>query len=215
MAALPPDAPTPICYPPRESPGTWTPGDVILTHGETPVSRLIQFGQRIRYRGDDAPFAWWNHAALVVGDDGTLVEALGDGIVETHASKYAPAYFAYIDIALADAEREQVVGYACRAAELETAYGMATNVSLALTLLTNGRLAFGLRGQAICSGLVAESLRAGGYWWERAGRMEPTSWLMPADLAAAFGTERIREAGPGAAPRNAVTTRRGTPPTRP
>jgi hypothetical protein len=65
------------------------PGDFILTHGPDWISRLIRFGQGIRYRGSDRQYAYWNHAALIVGPD-ELIEALGHGVSRTTLSAYGP-----------------------------------------------------------------------------------------------------------------------------
>ena len=51
------------------------PGDFILTHGDEWTSKLIRFGQSLRYRGASAKYTYWNHTALVVDGAGTIVEA--------------------------------------------------------------------------------------------------------------------------------------------
>jgi hypothetical protein len=59
------------------------PGDFILTHGNSWTSRMIRFGQRIRYWGPDKKFTHWNHAAIFINEKGDIIEALGGGVSET------------------------------------------------------------------------------------------------------------------------------------
>jgi hypothetical protein len=49
---------------PQEEIADPVPGDFILTHGRAWTRKLIRFGQRLRFRGDDAKYARWNHAAI-------------------------------------------------------------------------------------------------------------------------------------------------------
>ena len=73
---------------PGEMPSEWHVGDYMLVsagvwkdgkRGRIPlVSQMIQFGQSLRFRGQDAIFAHWNHAVWV--SDGELIEALGHGV---------------------------------------------------------------------------------------------------------------------------------------
>lgn len=173
----------------------WRTGDIILTHTRSSFfGKLIRFGQRLRYRGEDKPFAWFNHAAVViVGGNGVfLAEALADGIKLTDPDSYHKDWYAYVSLDLPEDEREDVYDYAMRTVELNTKYGWLQIIAIALSLITNGRLRFGVAGQNICSGFAAETLRAAGYWWERNGRMESSSFLTPADLASSFNTQAIR-----------------------
>ena len=58
-------------------------GDFLLTHGKYTISRLIRFGQRLRY---EERYARWNHAALVLSKEGRIAEALSRGVVENDIS---------------------------------------------------------------------------------------------------------------------------------
>lgn len=62
-------------------------GDFILTHGEQWTSKLIRFGQGLRI---DKRYAWWNHAALILNEEGDIAEALSNGVVRNHISRYTP-----------------------------------------------------------------------------------------------------------------------------
>src|SRR5437773_4468430 len=68
--------------------GELQPGDFILTHGAEFFSQLIRFGQQLRFRGKDNMYTYWNHAAMVVATDGTIVEALGAGVARRSIDAY-------------------------------------------------------------------------------------------------------------------------------
>ena len=44
----------------------------------------FRFGQRLRFRGEDEKYGWWNHAAVIVSTDGDLIEALNAGVTRTN-----------------------------------------------------------------------------------------------------------------------------------
>jgi len=190
--------PKPHPYPPGEMPAEWVPGDIILTHSPRSVlGILIRFGERLRYSGEDAPFAWFNHAAIVARPDPKtgeprVVEALGSGVKFSFASTYEPKWFAYIDVDAGTADRDKIVEFAEKEAVLNQKYGVLQIASIIGTLVTNGRLTIGVDGTEICSALAAKSLRAAGFWWERDKTIADESYLTPADLAAGFHTELIR-----------------------
>jgi hypothetical protein len=182
-----------VFYARGEEPPAWVPGDFILTHGSALTSKLIRFGQRLRIHGKDIVFTYYNHAALVVGDDGALIEALGRGISRVNAAKYRPKEYHLVRIAAHNADRTQAVEFARWAAgevngrgqqippdqRVPQRYGFLTIVSIALTLLTGAKFSFALDGQEICSGLVARAQeRVGTIFGER----DP-GHIMPADLA--------------------------------
>src|SRR5438552_754035 len=82
-------------------PHEFSPGDFILTHGDSFFSRLIQVGQRLRFWGKDRTYVRWNHAAVVVSGDGRLVEALGIGGVQERAiSEYSPTEYHLVHLSL-------------------------------------------------------------------------------------------------------------------
>jgi len=83
--------------------------------------------------------------------------------------------------------------------QLHGPYGAVQIASIAMSLITGGRLTVGMDGSEICSALVAKALRGADYWWEQEGRMVDETYLTPADLAAGFHTENIRSAAGKAA----------------
>jgi uncharacterized protein YycO len=153
------------------------PGDFILTHGTSWTSRMIRWGEAIRYRGADKPFARWNHAAIFINEQGDIIEALGGGVQQRNISIYKDTEYHVVHLEnVLDVNRTHEVEFA--QACLHNHYGWLTIVSIALSLLTGSKLGFGVDGQEICSALVARCL-------ERTGEIFPTDpWhIMPADLA--------------------------------
>jgi uncharacterized protein YycO len=162
-------------------PGEYDPGDFILTHGSAFYSKLIRFGQRLRFLGSNRKYAYWNHAAMIVSAGGDLIEALGPGVEETHIDKYKPTEYHLVRLGslAVHRDRQQVADFA--AWSVGEKYGWLTIVSIALALLFGGRFNFGIDGQTICSGLVARALERTKAIFDRT-----PSHIMPADLARYF-----------------------------
>jgi len=152
-------------------------GDFILTRGEYWTSKLIRFGQGLR---TDKMYAWWNHAALVLNENGDIAEALSNGVVCNHISRYTSPACYLVKITASDEDRRQMTAFAesVLTSPDRTEYGWLTILSITLTLLTGSRLVFGVAGTAICSGFVAEALVRTGEIFDK-----PPSHMMPADLA--------------------------------
>lgn len=165
--------------------GNPCPGDFILTHGTSWSSRLIRFGESIRYWGPDKKFTRWNHAAIFINEKGDLVEALGGGVQQRNISVYKQTEYHVVHLEnVIDVNRNHEVAFAM--ACLNDHYGWLTIVSIALCLLTGSKLGFGVDGQEICSALVARCV-------ERTGEIFPTDpWhIMPADLAKYFNVQPV------------------------
>ena len=166
-----------------------SPGDFVLTQGTSWTSRLIRFGQKIRYRGPDKIFTRWNHVAIFVSEGGDIIEALGGGVQRRNISVYIETEYHVVHLEnVVDINRTHEVEFA--QACLNDHYGWLTIVSIALCLLTGSKFGFGVDGQEICSALVARCL-------ERTGEIFPTDpWhIMPADLAKYYN---VRPSDPNA-----------------
>ena len=165
--------------PPGQADPDPSPGDFILTHGGEFFSRVIQFGQGLRFTGKDRPYTYWNHSALIVSADGALIEALGPGIRRNTLKDYQGTQYTVVHIEASDEDRREMVAFAEHS--LGGSYDWATIVSITLSLLTGLKLSFGFPGQLICSGLVARAL-------ERTTAIfdEEPSHVMPAELAKMF-----------------------------
>jgi hypothetical protein len=169
---------------PGGMPTEWHMGDYMLVsagvwkdgkRGPVPfVSRMIQFGQSLRFRGDRRPFAHWNHAVWV--SKGELIEALGGGVTASPYEKYRDVEFHVVHSNLNDVEREDADAFVRYELDRHTKYGFVTIVSIGLSLLTGMKFNFGMLSTAICSGLVAGALAANEW-------REDPSHIMPADLA--------------------------------
>jgi hypothetical protein len=153
-----PPAPHTRAEPGLEAPmAAFQPGDFVLVKSKTFQAKLIRFGQWIRFRGDDRRYIGWSHAAMIVGADGSLVEAVGTGVRRMNLSHYQDTEYAIVNIdALVEPpDRAEVVAFAewC----LDERYGYLTILSIALSMLTGSKLIFGIDSQNVCSGLVARA----------------------------------------------------------
>lgn len=153
------------------------PGDFLLLDAGTDIfSRLIRFGQRLRFGGANARYTRWNHAALFVDTNGSIIEALSSGVTLSNVVKYQPYDYVVVRIDASDADRLEAVNFA--KACLNDGYGWLTIASIVLSVLTGSKFSFGYDGQEICSGLVARALERTNAIFPRDG-----SHMMPADLA--------------------------------
>lgn len=167
-------------FAPGDSARKWIPGDFILTHGDSFFSALIRFGEGLRIHGEDRRrrYAWFNHAALVVGDDGTIVEALGRGVVRENASKYRSKDYVVVHSGADDHDVKAILSFANWVTEHRAHYGWFTIASLAFTMLTGAKFTFFIDGEFICSGFVARAMERTGAIFSR----DPVH-ITPADLA--------------------------------
>jgi len=163
-----------------EAPSRWQPGDFILTHGLGPVSQLVRSGQRLRFRGGDGGYAYWNHAALVTSPTGDLIEVNKPGVIRTHADAYRDVPYAVVHVDGDAAQRLQAVGFA--EAALEQPHRVITARCFFILCLTSlvGRRVPLLpdAGAMTCSEFVARCQLRLGAVFDRALNL-----LSPADLA--------------------------------
>lgn len=158
-----------------------SPGDFILTHQNGIIYSLIRFGQRLRFRGADRSFAFWNHAALVVHSMGDIIEAHPRGVRKANLYKeYNDKEYTVVkQTDITDRDREQMIKFAESCVGQQ--YGFLTILSLGLWCIFGGKFNFSLDGTEICSGLVARALERNGEIFSRDPCRE-----MPADLARHF-----------------------------
>ena len=166
-------------YAPGEAPSKYTPGDFILVKTKDTFSMFIRFGQALRYHGVMKQFSYWNHCALIVDADGTMIEVIGRGVVENNISEYEGFEYYYVSTNLNQQSRDQVV--AAAKSFLNDKYAWLTIVSISLNLALGVKLQFTRRNTMTCSAVVAQSLWAGGIIFNN----NPYQ-MMPADLAVAF-----------------------------
>ena len=156
------------------------PGDFILAHRPHLIARMITLAQGRRFKGPDAKYAHWSHAA-VVADEGSVIEAEIRGIVRSPITKYRPGEYRVVCLEgmLDGAARKRVVYYA--RAQLGQAFGFLDMAGASVYLLTGLPVRMVRRHHEICSSLVVRSLQEGGLLKE----LDPALTL-PADLAKRF-----------------------------
>jgi hypothetical protein len=147
------------------------PGNFVVTHHSGFMDSLIHFFTRSR----------WNHAALVIASDGTLIELQTHGIQKRNIDTYPVEDYFLIDIEMSDEDRQQAVAYAQFMLKKHEKYGFLTVATIALKIVTHSRLVIKLDGTLICSEFVANALSVGGIIWDK-----DTSLITPADLYRRF-----------------------------
>jgi uncharacterized protein YycO len=170
-------------YEAGQEPAKFNPGDFILVSTTGILAKFIRFGQFFRYHGKMKPYSFWNHAAMIVDTDGTIIEAAGRGVRYNNIEEYKDVEYYLVNTKLNQQSRNQTVA-ACKSF-VKDKYGWFTILSIALQLLTGIEFQFSFGSSIICSALVAQSLWAGGYIFDQ----NPFQ-MMPADLAAAFNIVR-------------------------
>jgi uncharacterized protein YycO len=169
-------------YGPGESATRFDPGDFILAHRRRPIAGLIALAQKVRLRGADAVYAHWSHCALVVAEDGVVVEAESLGVTRSPISKYQSTEYHLVRLGpeFGPEGRNQAVLYAN--AQVGQAFGFLALAAAALYLLFGWPLRLMRRDHQICSGLVVRALQKGGLLLHA----DP-ALMLPADLAKIYG----------------------------
>lgn len=174
-------------YGPGEEATDFTPADFVLTHRHHPIARLIRVGQRWRFRGSDAVYAYWSHCALVVGGDGSLIEAESTGVRRSPISRYRKNEYHLVRLGneMSPDGRRRAVEYA--EAQAGKAFGYLALLGSAIFLLTGWPVRLMRRDHQICSGVVVHALQKGGLLLD----LDPELTL-PADLAKRFDVRAQR-----------------------
>lgn len=158
------------------------PGDFFLIHRHKTFSKLIQFGQGLRYTKEEA---YWNHCGAFTSKDGDIAEALvSKGITRDHIDKYKGEEYIVVKVEASTEDRAQMMKFVDWAEGKK--YGMLTDINLAVWCLIGGKFDVSLDSTLICSGFLARMLERAGYIFDRDPQRE-----MPADLAHHFKVHRI------------------------
>lgn len=173
-------------YPTGDSPSKYVPGDFILVSTKGVLAKLIRFGQFIRYHGSMRPFSRWNHTAIVISENGDIIEAVGRGVIISNIHEYDDVEYHYVSSNLNKQSRDQVV--AAAHSFLKDKYSWVTIISIGIELLTGIKIQITRANTMICSAVVAQSLWAGGIIFD-----SNTYQMMPADLACAFDVKPIKD----------------------
>jgi hypothetical protein len=168
-------------YGPGDEASDFVPGDFILAHRHNFIAGLISLAQKRRFKGADTTYAHWSHSAVVVEQDGGLVEAEVVGVLLSPVSKYRADEYHLVRLGseLSAEGRAQAVAYARE--QVGQGFGFLDMLGASLYLLFGWPLRLVRRNHQICSGLVVRSLQAGGI----VAQLDPALTL-PADLAKLF-----------------------------
>ena len=165
-------------YGPGQEAHDFVPGDFILAHRHHVIARLISLAQKRRFKGADAVFAHWSHSALVVENDGALVEAEVMGVRQNPISRYRADEYHLVRLGSEFSPEGRSRAVACAQQQVGQGFGFLDMFGASLYLLFGWPVRVARRGHEICSGLVVRALQAGGLVPE----LDPLLTL-PADLA--------------------------------
>ena len=167
---------------PGEEAPDFVPGDFILAHRNRPIAGLITLAQKRRFKGPDAIYAHWSHAASVVDRNGSLVEAESTGVRLSPISKYTEREYHLVRLGehFSSEGRARAVDFAM--SQVGQGFGYLDLFGAVLYLMFGWPLRLVRRNHQICSGLVVLVLQKGGMVPE----LDPALTL-PADLAKLFG----------------------------
>jgi uncharacterized protein YycO len=160
-------------------PPKFVPGDFILVSTKGVLAKCIRTGQFLRYHGKMRAYSHWNHAAMIVDTDGTIVEAAGRGVRYANISEYKETEYYLVSTKLNKQSRDQAV--AAAKSFIKDKYGWFTILSIMLQLITGIEFQFSFGNSIICSGVVGMALWAAGVIFDQ----NPYQ-MMPADLASAY-----------------------------
>ena len=164
-------------YEPGDFPLETYPGDFILTRRDGAfMGKCITFFQNLTGQPKEATF--WSHAAMVIGRNGEIQEALEWGVERNNLQEqYVDSWVLYVHTEVSQEDLRQMEVFWNSVWEHKQNYGYIHIASLALALLTKTRFMFGVSGTSICSGQVAGTLVRSGWIFDS----EP-SHVMPSDL---------------------------------
>jgi Permuted papain-like amidase enzyme, YaeF/YiiX, C92 family len=145
----------------------YQPGDVIFTHANHDfIGRAIQFGEWLRWRRSSK----WNHAAIIVGTaivDGKrsyqVVQAESRGVKcrwYTNLQKISPSGTVEV-VRPEGVDAAKACAFAL--AQVSDPYGFVTIASIAVSIVAPWFFTIRVPGTWVCSALVGECLRAGGW----------------------------------------------------
>ena len=140
---------------------TYSPGDFILCHSPTLLGKAIRLAERLRDKG---PGTQYNHAALIIDDKGTLIQAVARGLAYGHVDDYPDHLL--VHVTLDDTERQKAVDFGKYWLSKGVKYNYLEDLSIGLDLLTPDFIHFKSPRAMICSEFVARA-------------MSQTGWICP------------------------------------
>ena len=142
------------------------PGDIVFAHSSGIIGRAIRLGERLRFRSG----ATWNHVAIVDRIEGGkvyIIQAEASGVTNDKELHTVSPNGHYIVLEPPQGvDVEQLLEFA--RAQVGSRYGFGTILAIAVDILTPGwfpslRPANKKSNSWICSAVVGESLRFGGW----------------------------------------------------
>ena len=146
---------------------TPVPGTLVFCHGKDLIGRVIRFGEALRWRRGSR----FNHVAIVDRvEDGVayVIQAEARGVTNIRKlDEIAPGGHYELMAPPAGVDVDEVLKFANL--QVGSKYGFGTILAIAIDILTPGwfpslRPANKKSNSWICSAVVAESLRAGGWF---------------------------------------------------
>lgn len=162
-----------------EEPTSFSTGDFFLLRNNTFFSKLILFGQWLRYHGENRKYSRWSHCGGIMDNKGTIIEALSGGVKLDNISKYKDLPYYIVHTKLSAANKVQSVN--AGKSFLRDKYGWVSDISISFNFLTGIKLQFTIKNTINCSGLVGMMQWAGGTIFNGTPQL-----FAPADLAAAY-----------------------------
>jgi uncharacterized protein YycO len=166
---------------PGEEAKDFVPGDFILAHRHHLIANLISLAEKRRFKGADAVYAHWSHAAVVVARDGTLVEAEMTGVQVSPVSRYRDDEYHLVRLGSDFSPEARNRAVALARSQVGQGFGYLDMFGAIVYLLTGRPMRVVRRKHEICSSLVVRALQAGGLVRE----LDPALTL-PGDLAKLF-----------------------------
>lgn len=166
-------------YEAGEEPTSFEPGDFFLLRNNTFASKIVLFGEWIRYHGENRKYSRWSHAGAFIDNKGSIIESTFSGVKIDNISKYKDLPYYVVHTKLSAANKVQ--GVSAAKSFLRDEYGWLADISIGLNYLTGLKIQITSKNTINCSGLVAMMLWAAGIIFDGTPQM-----FAPADLAAAF-----------------------------
>ena len=136
-------------------------GDLVFTHGKGIVDWAIRVGEKIRFKRGSK----YNHVAMIVGplegDDYSVIEAESGGVVFGKLSDLMARGPVYVCPPPPVVRRTKALQFMY--AQEGTRYGWLTVVSTVISIILPGSVNFITPSTWICSAVVGEALRYGGW----------------------------------------------------
>lgn len=168
-------------YGPGEEARDLVPGDFILAHRHHLIANLISVAEKRRFRGADAVYAHWSHAAIVVERDGSLVEAEMMGVQVSPISRYRDDEYHLVRLGSEFTPDARARAVAFAKGQVGQGFGYLDMFGAIIYLVTGRPMKLVRRNHEICSSLVVRALQAGGL----VRQLDPALTL-PGDLAKLF-----------------------------